>query len=114
MTVMIPRRNVPAILAVFAGTMAAAVAIRQRQQTLYRPALPPPQPQWLTLDQAARYTGLSEMFFRRLIAAGRLHPIDDGGLKVRRVDLDLLQGAGMNLAAAVGGLRNEVRKRRVQ
>lgn len=104
MTVMVPRRNVPAMVAVLAGCM----AVMRMRQVMARPMLlPPPPPQWLTLDQAARYTGLSEGFLRRLIAARRLVAMNDGGPKVRRVDLDALEGLG----SAVGELR-KMRARR--
>lgn len=104
MTATISRRNGSAMMAVLAGAL-AALAMRQR---VMRPVLPPPPPQWLTLDQAAKYTGLSTGFLRRLIASGRLMPMNDGGLKVRRVELDRLEPLG----SAVGELRNAMRARR--
>jgi hypothetical protein len=104
-TATVPRRSVPAIVAVLAGCTLAALRMRQQR---YRPALPPPQPQWLTLDQASKYTGLSGGFLERLIKARRLVPVNDGVQKVRRVDLDRLEGLGN----AVGELRETMRARR--
>lgn len=98
------RPQVAAMVAVMAGTMAA---IRLRQG-FFGPALPPPRPQWMALPEAASYTGLSEMFLRRLIAGGKLTAVSDEGLKVRRVDLDKLEGLG----SAVGELRKAMRARR--
>ena len=95
----------PAMVAVLAGCTFAALRMRQG---FARPALPPPQPQWMALDQAAQYTGLSEGFLRRLVRDRRLTAIADGGLKVRRIDLDRLEGLG----AAVGELRKTMRARR--
>lgn len=95
----------PAMAALLAGCTLAA--LRMRQGFAQR-ALPPPLPQWMALDQAARYTGLSEGFIRRLIAGGKLLAIADEGLKVRRVDLDRLEGLG----SAVGELRKTMRARR--
>jgi excisionase family DNA binding protein len=94
-----------AVAGILAGCTMAAIRMRQG---FGRPQLPPPQPQWMALDQAARYTGLSEGFIRRLIAGGKLMAIDDGGPKVRRVDLDRLEGLG----SAVGELRKAMRARR--
>jgi excisionase family DNA binding protein len=106
-TAMVPRRSVPAIVAVLAGCSLAALRMRQ-QMSYRRPALPPPQPQWLSLDQAAKYTGLSEGFLQRLIKARRLAVMPDDVPKIRRADLDRLG----DLGSAVGELRQAMKGRR--
>ena len=105
MTAGAPTRNMSAMLAVLAGCTLAAIRMRQG---FSRPQLPPAQPQWMALNEAARYTGLSEGFLRRLIAGGKLASVEDGGLKVRRVQLDSVEGLG----SAVGELRKAMRARR--
>lgn len=57
----------------------------------------PPQPQFLTLKEAAEYTGLSVAFLRRLVRAEILPHIRDRRIKVRRSDLDNLSLADMRL-----------------
>lgn len=73
-----------------------------------------PLPAWLTIAQAARHSGLSVTLLRRLIALKRLPSVRDGSIKVRRVDLDNLDGLAVltessaKLAAATAELRRAV------
>jgi excisionase family DNA binding protein len=48
----------------------------------------PDEKRWLTVPEAAQYTGLSETFLRRAIRAGNLPYLRDRALKMRRADLD--------------------------
>jgi excisionase family DNA binding protein len=48
---------------------------------------------YITLDEAARLTGVSRSFLEREIASGRLPAIRDVALKVHRNDLDAWRGA---------------------
>jgi excisionase family DNA binding protein len=45
---------------------------------------------WLTIDEAAKYSGLSGAFLRRCVQQGKLPAVRDRAVKVRRVDLDNL------------------------
>jgi len=56
------------------------------------PAPPAPQPLWIGLDAASTVTGLSVTCLRKMIKAGRLNCIRDRAVKVRRSDLDKLEG----------------------
>lgn len=49
-------------------------------------------PTWLTLPEASQHSGLSIAFLRRLIIARKLPAVRDRSIKVRRVDLDNLDG----------------------
>lgn len=54
-------------------------------------AYPRPWPKlYLTLDEASQFSGLSHEYLQRLIREKRLTAVDDGGLKVRRADLESL------------------------
>ena len=60
------------------------------------PAIAPPRP-WLTLDEAAEYSGLPASAVARLIHAGKLRALDvgirpGGRYRIRRADLDALEG----------------------
>jgi len=58
------------------------------------PALPPSPPvaetRYLTLDEAAAFTGLTATFLTRMIKRGTLSAIKDRGWKIRRKDLEAL------------------------
>jgi excisionase family DNA binding protein len=45
---------------------------------------------YLTLEEAAQYSGLSRNYLQKLVAEERLTAVDDGGLKIRRADLESL------------------------
>lgn len=52
-------------------------------------AYPRPWPKlYLTLEEASQFSGLSREYLQRLIHENRLTAVDDGGLKVRRADLE--------------------------
>lgn len=70
-----------------------------------------PMAQWLTLQEAAEYTGLSKPLLLRCIKAGKLIAVKDGRWKIKRVALDKLDplvslaAAGEQLKAATQELR---------
>ena len=45
---------------------------------------------YLTLEEASQYSGLSSQFLQKLVDEERLTAVDDGGLKIRRADLESL------------------------
>jgi len=45
---------------------------------------------YLTLEEASQFSGLSGKYLRKLIKEKRLTAVDDGGLKIRRADLESL------------------------
>jgi excisionase family DNA binding protein len=45
---------------------------------------------YLTLEEASEYSGLSRNYLQKLVAEERLTAVDDGGLKIRRADLESL------------------------
>lgn len=52
-----------------------------------------PQPAtklFLTLDEASAYSGLSREYLQKLVQQEKLKAVDDGGIKVRRMDLERL------------------------
>ena len=54
-------------------------------------AYPRPLPKlYLTLAEATEYSGLSYQYLLRLVREGTLSAVDDGGLKIRRADLESL------------------------
>jgi Rps23 Pro-64 3,4-dihydroxylase Tpa1-like proline 4-hydroxylase len=54
-------------------------------------AYPRPWPKlYLTLAEAAEFSGLSREYLQKLIRQEKLAAIDDGGLKIRRLDLENL------------------------
>jgi excisionase family DNA binding protein len=54
-------------------------------------AYPRPSPKlYLTLDEAAEFSGLSREYLQTLVQQKKLTAINDGGLKVRRMDLESL------------------------
>jgi excisionase family DNA binding protein len=54
-------------------------------------AYPGPWPKlYLTLEEAALFSGLSREYLQRLVQENRLNAVDDGGLKIRRADLESL------------------------
>lgn len=50
----------------------------------------PPKKLYLTLEEAAQISGLSSEYLRKLVKENRLKAIDDGGIKIRRADLESL------------------------
>lgn len=102
-----------------AMTLIAAVgllALASRRRVHQAAAVPAPQPAFLSLPEAADYSGLSVMLLERLIAGGKLKAVRDAGvLKIKRLDfdnLDRLSELSRNLADAAGELRREMRRRR--
>ena len=77
-----------------------------------------PKPEWITLPEAAEHTGLSVGFLRRLITAGKLRAVRDRAIKVKRSDLDNLEGiaelatSAKKLDETRDDLRRVVRSRR--
>ena len=54
-------------------------------------AYPRPWPKlYLTLEEASQFSGLSTNYLQKLVDEERLTAIDDGGLKIRRADLESL------------------------
>ena len=54
-------------------------------------AYPRPWPKlYLTLEEASQFTGLSCKYLQTLVQEERLAAVDDGGLKIRRADLERL------------------------
>jgi len=54
-------------------------------------AYPGPWPKlYLTLEEASQYSGLSSRYLQKLVQEERLTAVDDGGLKIRRADLERL------------------------
>jgi len=49
-----------------------------------------PQQLMLDLEEASRYSGLSQEYLRRQIKAGKLRAVQDGGWKVSRMNLERL------------------------
>src|SRR5262249_19683336 len=45
---------------------------------------------YLTLAEAVEFSGLSREYLQRLVREQRLTAVDDGGLKIRRADLESL------------------------
>lgn len=71
--------------------LAAVLSLIDRlAQMAQRPRPEPlqaPEPLWMTIDQAAAFTGLSASLLRRLAKSGKLHAIRDRAIKFRRADL---------------------------
>lgn len=54
-------------------------------------AYPRPWPKlYLTLEEASQFSGLSSKYLQKLVDEKRLTALDDGGLKIRRTDLESL------------------------
>ena len=54
-------------------------------------AYPRPRPKlYLTLAEASEFSGLSREYLQKLVKQKKLKAVDDGGLKVRRTDLERL------------------------
>jgi hypothetical protein len=54
-------------------------------------AYPPPRAKlYLTLEEASQFSGLSTKYLQKLVQEKRLTAVDDGGLKIRRADLESL------------------------
>ena len=82
--------------AMIAAPASTALAVRRNGVTASpAPALPR---LWLTLDEAADYSGLPASVLHRLIAGGQLPALDvgvrpGGRYRVRRADLDEIEGS---------------------
>ena len=70
--------------------LAGALALLTSLAEITDRARPRHEKLWLTLPEAADYTGLSETFLRRLVCHGKLASVRDRARKVRRTDLDSL------------------------
>jgi excisionase family DNA binding protein len=72
-------------------TLAAAgdvMSVLQQFAAILRPSATPGPTAWLTLDEAAAYSGLSRTFLARMVQDGELPSVRDRSIKVRRADLD--------------------------
>jgi len=84
-------RTADGIPPALAGVLSVIERLAQMAQ---RPSIEPASglsSLWLTLDQAAAYTGLSRAFLKRLVDDGKLPAIRDRATKVKREHLDLLE-----------------------
>ncbi len=61
---------------------------------------------WLTIEQAAEYSGISQTRIRRLAHEGRIRSVRDGETKVFRADLDNADTIAP-LVAKAGGIANK-------
>lgn len=102
-------RQLASLAALFAQSLTAA----QRQ-----PCQPAPvQRLFLTIPEAAAYSGLSSAFLRKLVATGKLKTFDRP-MKVRRADIDNLAGlaelaeSSQKLTAAAKEMRGAIAARR--
>jgi excisionase family DNA binding protein len=92
---------------------AAAAQPPARRQTAISIAAPPPPAQprpWLTVAEGAEYSGLPASVILELVQSGRLRALDvgrrpGGRYRVRRRDLDDLEGALFDLPQWVNPLR---------
>ena len=50
----------------------------------------PIQKVYLTLEEASEFSGLSFEYLERLVAEQKVNAVDDGGWKIRRIDLESL------------------------
>ena len=62
-------------------------AVKELNVAYPRPGLPK---LYLTLEEASQYSGLSSEYLQKLVDEERLTAVDDGGLKIRRADLERL------------------------
>jgi hypothetical protein len=74
--------------------------------------LAPQQRLFVTIPEAARYSGLSMMLLKKLIERGQLKVIPDRPVKIARADLERLSAAKVSLVAAAGELRQAMHARR--
>jgi len=94
-----PPQQFPAFAAL--APLLAAVLQQLPRALLPAPdsASAPAPPQWLDVDAAAEYSGLSTRLVTALIKSGRLPALRDGRTwKIRRADIDALQGDSANRA----------------
>jgi excisionase family DNA binding protein len=75
--------------------------IEQLAQITRHPEPAAASPPWLTMREAAKYSGLSESLLRRLARSGELFSVRDGARKVRRHDLDKLEVLARLAAASL-------------
>ena len=61
-----------------------------RELTVGRPRPHPLYKLYLTLEEASEFSGLSFAYLERLVQERRVTAVDDGGWKIRRVDLESL------------------------
>jgi Rps23 Pro-64 3,4-dihydroxylase Tpa1-like proline 4-hydroxylase len=59
-------------------------------QALSAACSPPWSKLYLTLEEASHFSGLSSEYLQRLVQEERLTAVNDGGLKIRRADLESL------------------------
>ena len=103
MTVALTRRFFPSLPALMAQ------ALLNGYGAAHTPA--PPR-LFLTIPEAARYSGLSIMLLRRLIDSRKLPVVHDRPIKIARNDLERLAVSGKSLAVAGDELRRVVQKRK--
>jgi excisionase family DNA binding protein len=82
-----PQRVLAAALSTFA---AALRSVAGEEADMSEKFLRTPAPLFLTLQEAAVVSGLSQACLRRLITAGSLKAIRDRGWKIRRTELESL------------------------
>ncbi len=71
--------------------MALALELVERVSKAMRPDAGKTLKPWLTIKEAAEYTGLSQAYLRRLISEGKLSAVKDGAWKTRRKDLNAIE-----------------------
>lgn len=94
-----------------AGAIESAV-LRAAEMIADRFPAPKPDALWLTIDQAAQYTGLSQTLIALLVRGGKLNAFRDHSIKVLRSDLDKLDSASVlsKWRQELGGACNEMRQ----
>jgi|ERR1041385_4984113 hypothetical protein len=75
---------------------------------------PAPPRLFLTIPEAARYSGLSTRLLRRLIDRKQLRVVPDRPIKIARADLEQLAVNGKSLAVAGDELRRVVQQRKAR
>jgi excisionase family DNA binding protein len=89
------------------GQLLAAVVTQMQTQFAPTPRQPAGRPLWLTLKDAAAYSGLSAKLLRELIASDRLPAVRDSRQwKIRREDLEGLRAPGVTRANGNGVARS--------
>jgi excisionase family DNA binding protein len=78
---------------VFPVTLAIAALERIADRVV--PRIPPQAKPFLTVAEAASYSGLSESYLRRMVREGRMPYVRDRGYKIRRADLDSFAGVSV-------------------
>lgn len=62
------------------------------------------RPRLGTVHEAAEILGLNDRTIRRMLADGRLHSVDPPGVRVKRIDLDEVEGIANGHPSRVTGL----------